>query len=104
MTRDNTAQILAKAHYGIEPNMKHIFLLEALGEKTPDTPIALLEVVDGALECGVEPIAFAPDPANRIDYPSIVIEVSPSEYKEIQDSDENLKSRGWIVKQELMAS
>ena len=77
--------------------------MEPLDETDPREPIKLLEVVEGTIERGVEPIAF---PVNRnlgIDYPVWIIEVSPREYDDKQIS-RSLNGHGWSIGEELPAT
>ncbi|MGA7217915.1 MAG: hypothetical protein WBX38_06350 [Candidatus Sulfotelmatobacter sp.] len=102
-TKLETAKELAKAHFANEPRLQHVYLLEPLNEADPREPIKLLEVVEGTIERGVEPIAF---PVNRglgIDYPVWIIEVSPREYDDKQVSG-SLHGHGWRVGDELTAT
>ncbi len=62
-SKRETAESLAKAHFAVEPNLKHVYLLEPIDERDADKPIELLEVVEGTIERGIEPIAFTADPA-----------------------------------------
>jgi len=79
------AKSMAKAHSLVEPNLKRVCLIEPLDNDDPNDPIKLLEVVEGTLEMGIEPVAFTADPARGIEYPSIIVEISPDEYQEIRD-------------------
>lgn len=90
-----TAKNLAKSHFAIEPNMKRIFLLEPLKPQDPEEPIKLLEVVEGTIERGIEPVGFTADPDRGIDYPSVIVEVSPSEYEEIAAERMSFGDRSW---------
>ncbi len=99
-----TAQNLAKAHFKVEPNLKKVFLLEPICEHDPKEPIKLLEVVEGTIERGIEAIAFAADPANGIEYPSMIVEISPREYQHLGAGKLTLETRGWTLDKELMAS
>ncbi len=96
-----TAESLAKGHFDVEPNLKRIFLLEPVSEQDTNEPIKLLEVVEGTIERGIEPIAFVADPAHGIDYPSMIIEVSPNEFQHICDGRLNFGKRGWMIGKEL---
>jgi len=96
-----TAETLATGHFGVEPNLKRIFLPEPVSEGKPDEPIKLLEVVEGTIERGIEPIAFPADPAHGIDYPSMIVEVSPREFRDICDGKLDLGDRGWMIGKEL---
>jgi hypothetical protein len=79
-----TAKRLANAHFQVEPHLKFVCVLKPLHEQDPKDPIRLLEVVEGTIERGFEPIAFAADPARGIDYPVVIIEISPEEYSSVQ--------------------
>jgi hypothetical protein len=59
-SRLETARKLAKAHFQVEPHLKFVFLLKPLDDQDPNEPIRLLEVVEGTIERGFEPIALAP--------------------------------------------
>jgi hypothetical protein len=104
MTKRETAETLAKAHFEVEPNLRRVFVLERGGGETPDEPIALLEVVEGTIERGIEPIAFTADLAHGIPYPSVIVEVSPKEYEDIRNSRLDFGPHGWRLGEELKAS
>lgn len=104
ISKRETAETLATGHFGVEPNLRRIFLLEPVSEDKPDEPIKLLEVVEGTIERGIEPIAFPADPGHGIDYPSLILEVSPREFRDICDGKLNLGDRGWILGRELNAA
>ena len=103
-TKSETAEILAKAHLQVEPNLRHVFVLEPMNEEAPDEPITLLEVVEGTIERGIEPIAFTADPARGIQYPSVIVEVSPREYDEIRNNRLDISSHGWTLGREFGAN
>jgi hypothetical protein len=92
---------LAKAHFRVDPQVRRIHLIQPSHDQNPDEPIKLLEVVEGSLECGILPVGFVPDPAHGMDYPSVVVEVSPREYDAIEDGKLNFKD--WTVGEELTA-
>ena len=101
-----TAKSLAQAHFEVEPNLKRIYLIEPVDEQDPNDPIKLLEVVEGTLERGIEPIGFTADLGRGIEYPSIIVEISPSEYKNkniIRNGKLVFKNHDWTVGQELLA-
>ncbi len=97
-----TAKSLAKAHFELEPDIKHIHLIEPFNDQDPSDPIKLLEVVEGMIERGIEPIGFTADPARGIGYPSIVVEISPAEYAKYKAASEHkLGYRDWRIGKEL---
>lgn len=95
-----TAGNLAKAHFEVDPNLKHVYLLESTKSDSSNT-IALLEVVDGTLERGVEPISFSSDAARGVPYSSVIIEVSPREYKSMKGKPVKSEFGAWTIKGEL---
>jgi hypothetical protein len=102
-SKSEIAKNLAQAHFRNEPKLKHVRLLEPLNEGDPRDPIKLLEVVEGTIERGIEPIAFPANPGLGIDYPVLIIEVSPREYQDILNDVAALSSRGWTMGRELPA-
>jgi hypothetical protein len=103
MSKRDTAAVLARSHFDVEPNLRRVFILEPVNEQDPEDPIRLLEVVEGTIERGIEPIAFTADPNRGVDYPLVIVEISPREYEEIRDGKIDLGSRGWSIGTELLA-
>ena len=99
-----TAESLAKGHFRVEPNLKHIHLIEPMDEQDPNDPIRLLEVVEGTLAIGIEPIGFTADPAHGIDYPSMIVEISPEEYKSVRTGTIRFADSDWTIGRELLAN
>jgi hypothetical protein len=103
-TKLETAKTLANAHFQAEPNLKRIHLMQPINDQDPNDPIRLLEVVEGTIERGIEPIGFTADPARGIEYPSIIIEISPTEYKSIRtDGKVRFGNHEWTIGEELHA-
>lgn len=103
------AKRLAKAHFGVEPNLKSVYLIEPLDDEDPTDPIKLLEVVEGTIPRGIDPVAFTADPEHGIEYPSIIVEISPAEYEEIRKGklrfgkNEAKQQNRWTLGEELLA-
>lgn len=91
-----TAKSLASSHKQVEPAIQEVYILEPIDEGNPAEPVKLLEIVDGTLEVGIKPIAFTAAPSHGIDFPSIVVEVSPREFGEIRSGSLNL-GRNWFL-------
>jgi hypothetical protein len=99
-----TAKSLANAHFQVEPNLKRIYLIQPINEQDPNDPIKLLEVVEGTIERGIEPVSFTADPAHDIEYPSMIIEISPTEHKSIRTGAKiHLRDQDWTIGEELLA-
>jgi hypothetical protein len=99
-----TAKSLAKGHFRVEPYLKHVHLIEPMDEQDPNDPIRLLEVVEGTIERGIEPIGFTADPARGIEYASVIVEISPEEYKTVRNDGFRFENRDWTIGRELLAS
>ena len=48
------------------------------GEFRPNEPIKLLEVNENTVPAGIMPIQFGPSPASGLNYPTIIVEVTPT--------------------------
>jgi hypothetical protein len=96
-----TAEKLARQHFAVEPRLTRINLIEPINDLDPNDPIKLLEVVEGTIERGIEPIAFPSDPARGFDYPSVIVEVSPREYEAIRLGKLDFGRHHWTVGEEL---
>jgi hypothetical protein len=103
-TKLETAKALAIAHLGVEEKLRKVFLLNSVNEASPDEPIKLLEVVEGTIERGIEPIAFTADPKHGIDYPSLIVEISPNEYQQILDKKLGFGAYPWTLGDDLLAA
>lgn len=100
--KKRAATKLAEAHFRTDPQLRQVYLLQSPHEDDPDEPIKLLEIVEGTIERGVEPIAFAADPDRGLKYRSVIVEISPREYGN-GNLKKQLASRGWTVGEELRA-
>lgn len=98
-----TARSLAEAHSRVDPYLRRVYLLEPLNDQNPNDPIKLLEVVEGTIERGIEPVSFVANPGRGIEYPSIIVEISPKEYEAIKQRKLDLGVFGWTLGQELWA-
>lgn len=101
-TKLETARKLAKAHRRVDSDLKRVYLLEPLKAEDQREPIKLLEIVEGTLEVGVKPISFAPDPDRGIEYPCVIVEISPKEYKDKRRLETDLGTHGWRLGTELV--
>jgi len=95
-TKEAIAQRLAEAHYAIEPGIELIIQLLASPEREadPKETIKLLEVNNDTTADGIHPVFFGPHAASGIVYPSVIIEVTPDEYEQIQRDSAKLPN-GW---------
>jgi hypothetical protein len=99
-----TAENLAKGHFRVEPNLKHVYLIEPMDDQDPNDPIRLLEVVEGTLANDIFPIGFTADPARGIEYPSVIVEISPALYRTVRHGKVRFADREWTIGRELLAS
>jgi len=83
-SREAVRDRLIREHFEIEPDIDLIVEIVGPPENGQPEPIRLLEVSKSTTEDGVHPIYFAADAAHGIDWPSVIVEVSPGEYADIQ--------------------
>ena len=85
------ARELAEAHREADKKTTTIKLFPSSQQEE----IHLLEVSAAAPTTGeVLPFGFAADPAHGVDYPSVVILLSPEEWQQVEHGDLSLPS-GW---------
>jgi hypothetical protein len=98
VSKDQAVRHLAGLHYQIEPGLSRVFRLHAVGdvESRPEEPIKLLEVNACTVPLGIMPLGFGPLPAAGIDYPSIIVEVTPEEFERIGLGELTLP-HGWTL-------
>jgi hypothetical protein len=89
------AAALARAHYEVEPELRAIYRLE--GPDPNDLRIKLLEVNEQTVATGIVPVGFPPHPASGLHFPAVVIEVTPQEYRAIEQNQLFLPD-GWVVR------
>ncbi len=53
---------------------------------------------------GYEPLGFAPNPGVGVEYPMIILEISPREYKGIQGKEVEIGQAVWRITRELAVS
>ncbi len=101
-TKDEEAVSLAQMHYEVETGLSQIFRITATpeAEVRPTEPIKLLEVNENTIPSGIMPIQFGPSPASGLHYSSVVLEVTPDEYRKIQTEELRLP-HGWKVGQPI---
>lgn len=97
-SKDEEALELARKHYQIETGLTHIFRIAGSAEVEfrPTETIKLLEVNENTVPSGVMPIQFGPSPASGLNYPSVIVEVTPDEFDRIQTHQLELP-QGWRV-------
>ena len=97
-TREEVARLLAQRHYLLEPAITEIrTLCSGSGfETSPNEPIKLLEVNANTIASGIMPLKFDAVPASGIDYPSVIVEVTPEEYESITRNELSLPN-GWTL-------
>ena len=94
-TKESMALWVANAHRGLDSGITKIFRLVAPGhEASPAEPVKLLEVNENTTVSGIVPVYFTPHPATGLHYPTIIVEVHPSEFDLLQDRKLALPN-GW---------
>jgi hypothetical protein len=95
---DDEAKLLAEKHYQIEPGIQEIIQLnqQVDCELVPVEKIVLLEVNENTVPSGIVPIEFGPAPGSGIHYPTVIVEVTPDEFKQIKAKELSLPD-GWSL-------
>jgi hypothetical protein len=83
--KDEVRIKLANAHYASEPGITHVYSIWARPEHEarPNEPIKLLEVNQHTVASGILPLGFGPAPASGYPFPSVIVEVTPEEFRQI---------------------
>lgn len=99
--KDVVAERVARAHYAVDPDIELIVKLEgpASAEADPEEPIKLLEINPATSASGIVPIFFQAEPARGIDYPVMIVEITPGEYGQILQSPSTLPNQWRLGRQ-----
>ena len=94
--KDTSAEKLANVHYQVESGLRHVirFTKPDDAEYEAGEPLKLLEVNENTVPSGVVPLGFDAIREVGIDVPSIIVEVTPSEYDKIRSKELPLP-KGW---------
>jgi len=95
--KESEALILAASHYRTEAGITHIYRIESDQESQASEPIKLLEVNENTISSGIMPLQFGPSAAGGIHFSSIIVEVTPQEFSQIQSGQLPLPKR-WVVR------
>jgi hypothetical protein len=101
--KDDSASELAKRHFEVEAGLTRIIRFSGSADVRVQAaePIKFLEVNENTVASGVMPLGFDAAPASGIHFPSVIIEVTPREFEQIQAEELKLP-RGWEVRREEM--
>ncbi len=86
ITRLEQARFLAEHHRENDPDTTHIYFIE----DEQDREVRMLEVSKSVESYGVMPVRFAARPDQNLDYPTVVVLLSPEEMKEVQEENLDL--------------
>lgn len=87
-SKDEETIELAKRHYAVEVGVKDIFILrDTVAAASGSQTINLLEVNENTIPAGISPIQFSPAPASGIHFSSVIVEVTPAEFEQIQNRE-----------------
>lgn len=102
-SKDAVARELAQAHFTVEPAIDRIFRLILTDEKLeqdPKEPVKLLEVNPNTTADGIRPVFFGPHPSSGIFFSSVIVEVTPGEFHQIETGATKLPNN-WSLGPEL---
>lgn len=81
----SVAMRIASAHRELEPDITSIYRIEAPGrEDDPNEPIKLLEINPNTVASGIMPVGLAAHADSGIYFPSVIVEIHPSEWPDLQ--------------------
>jgi hypothetical protein len=100
MTKEETAQLLADAHFQIDPGITRIFRIVEPNESDATRPVKLLEVNTMTPEVGILPVGMSADADRGVFYSSVFVEITPDEYERLTRG-ELLLPHDWRVGDEL---
>jgi hypothetical protein len=100
-TKLETAKDLAKFHYEIDEDLRHVFLLGPVREDDPHEPIKLLEVEENAVESWIMPVAFPANLGKGIPFPYYIVQLSPREFSRLDPANIAFRGETWTVVEEL---
>jgi hypothetical protein len=97
-TKEREAARLAEMHYEIESGVTEIFRVTGPGdaEAHPGEPVKLLEVNENTVAAGILPLGFGPAPELGLTSSTIIIEVTPDEFRRLREGDLALP-HGWRI-------
>jgi hypothetical protein len=99
-TKNETAQLLAEAHFRLDQGITRIFRINEPDESNNLRPVKLLEVNPMTTEIGISPVGMTADPAHGVFHSSVVVELSPREFDQLQRGELTLP-HGWRLGEEL---
>ena len=102
-SKEEVAQRLANTHYAFETGITQIYRLVSLPEREgdPNEPIKLLEISTTTPSSGVMPLGFGPAAESGIPYPSVIVEVTPTEFDRIKKQQLPLPD-GWTIGEPIL--
>jgi hypothetical protein len=83
-SKEAAAKDLARRHYDLEPGLVRVYRLHSRNEDAHAEPIKLLEVNEDTIAAGVMPLHFGPAPAVGIPFSTVIVEVTPEEFRRIE--------------------
>lgn len=97
-TKETETRRLAAIHYRVEPGVTRIHrIIDTNDDKaTADESIKLLEANANTIAAGIVPLRFGPLPSEGIHHASVIIEVTPDEFRRIKCGELRLPN-GWEV-------
>ena len=88
--KDRAAARLARSHYRVDHGIRKIFRIRAVDanrEEDHSEPIKLLEVSIDTFPAGIRPVYLFTNSENAPSFPSVVVSITPQEYRQLLDGN-----------------
>ncbi|HRX84663.1 MAG TPA: hypothetical protein P5572_06540 [Phycisphaerae bacterium] len=101
-TKEATARQLADAHLRVDGGLLRVIRLRAPDEQEArlEEPVKLLEINADTPLNGIVPVYFGADPSHGIAHASVVVEIAPEEFVELEAGRLKLPD-GWVIAEEV---
>ena len=93
-TKNEVARELASFHADVEQSVVKVVRLRTNCEDDPSEPIKLLELNRNTIPSGIVPVYFGP--SDDVPFPSVVVEVTESEFDNVERLTLKLPEGWWL--------
>ena len=93
--RLSVARHIARQQTVLDPGVDAVYYVRSgKSGRAGGGPIVLVQVSRAAVPAGVVPIGFPPEPKAGIDYPYVIIDLTPTEFEKVKKASDRAKAWG----------